>query len=232
MAASLQWRDRKEPKNERHGEMISFGSKRDGGTGYMASSARVGPSVLVLHEFYGLTQSFRNVADALNEQGFTVLVPDLYDGTIATSVEEATAIADALDQERTMAKLEAAAAHLTANWHPILGVVGFSLGAWLGTRLSSTVGADATVLYYGYGAIEVDEWQRPLLVHLAETDEWEPDAPGDFARWAEAGLDVEVRVYPGTGHWFANSDVSDAYDAEASSLALGRTIDFLRHHLA
>ncbi|MEA2447008.1 MAG: carboxymethylenebutenolidase, partial [Actinomycetota bacterium] len=69
--------------------MIEFGKRKDAGTGYLARSERVGPCVLVLHEFFGLTQAFKDMADDLNAEGFTVLAPDLYDGKIASSVEEA-----------------------------------------------------------------------------------------------------------------------------------------------
>jgi carboxymethylenebutenolidase len=232
MGASLQWRDRKEPTNERRGEMVSFGSRRDSGRGYMATSARVGPSVLLLHGSFGLTQSFCDLADALNEHGFTVLVPDLYDGKIATSVDMAIAAAESLDRERTPALLEAAAGHLTANWHPILGIVGSSLGASLATDLCTTTTTEAAVLYYGYGQIDVDDWRTPLLVHLAEDDDREPDAGRELAGWVDAGLDVDVHVYGGTGHWFADADVPHAFDQSSAALAFDRTVDFLRYHLA
>ena len=46
-----------------------------------------------------------------------------------------------------------------------------------------------------------------------------------------AGRRYVAHDYPGTGHWFAESDRTDAYHPEASALALARDIAFLSAHL-
>jgi pimeloyl-ACP methyl ester carboxylesterase len=130
---------------------IEFGKHRTAGSGYMSYSDRVGPSVILLHEFFGLQQSFKSYADLLNDQGFTVLAPDLYDGAIAESVESAQAMARSLDIERTVGRIKAAAQHLADNWHPRLGVVGFSLGADFAVELAQDFPVEAAVLCYGLG---------------------------------------------------------------------------------
>lgn len=220
-----------EPK--RYSRLTEFGGARDRGSGYLAYSDRIGPGVLLLHEFFGLTDAFKAYCDALNAEGFTALAPDLYDGRIATTVEEAEALSGSLDQEHTMKRLRAAVEHLQANWHPRVGVIGFSLGAWLAGQLAQETPLDATVLYYGT-ADAGERWNGPVLAHLAEVDEWEPleEMRARMIGLEDAGIDVEAHVYPGTTHWFANRDVTDAFDAEASGLAWERTIEFFRHHLA
>ena len=65
------------------GELISFGGLSDKGTGYMGYSERVGPSVLVLHDAYGLLSSVRSLTDRFVADGFTALAVDLYDGRTA-----------------------------------------------------------------------------------------------------------------------------------------------------
>ena len=236
MAPSLQWRDRKDNLVSRSfGEDIKFGKRSDAGTGYLAHSDRVGPGVVLLHEFFGLTQSFRDYADGLNREGFTVLVPDLYDGAIAEDPTEAEAMADSLDTERTMLQLRAACEHLTANWHPRLALVGFSLGASLSVPLAREVDTEALVLYYGmHEGVDLDGWRVPVLGHFAEQDEWtpRPEAEAWFARLEASGADAEMHVYPGTGHWFANPDVPEAFDEAAAEAAWGRTVEFLRYHAA
>jgi carboxymethylenebutenolidase len=214
--------------------MVSFGKGRGAGTGYMAFSDRVGPGVLVLHEFFGLQQSFRDYADALRNSGFTVLVPDLYEGVVARDLAEARSLADALDVDHALRRLTAAAEHLTANWHPRLGCVGFSLGAYLASALAQEGTLEATVLYYGLGEVEPANWRGSLLGHFAERDEWEDLAVANdvFKALEEHGVEAELHVYPGTGHWFANPGVENAYEARAAELARERTIDFLRYHLA
>lgn len=234
MGESLQWRGENQKEPNDYSRTVIFGKRRDEGTGYMSYSDRVGPSVILLHEFFGLQQSFKDYADALASEGFTVLAPDLYDGRVAESVEEAKSLADSLDAEHAARRLKAAKSFLADNWHPRVGVIGFSLGAFLGIELAQNEGLEAAVAYYGIGAIEPAECDSPLMFHLAETDEWEPleEVQPAIEKWIAEGLDAEVHVYEGTGHWFANSAVPDAFDAEASALAWSRTVEFLRHHLA
>jgi carboxymethylenebutenolidase len=200
----------------------------------MAYSDRVGPGVVILHEFFGLQQSFMSYAAALNEQGFTVLAPDLYDGVVADSIDTARALARSLDLDRTSDRIKAAFEHLETNWHPLVGVVGFSLGASLAVGLAQDSAAEAAVLYYGLGEFDPERWTSPCLGHFAEQDEWHPagDVEAEFARLESMDLDVEMHLYPGVGHWFANSDVPSAYDPAAAQLAFQRTADFLHHHLS
>src|SRR5918992_3672400 len=130
MGSTIQWREPPGDRpNKTTGEMVEFGNRRDAGRGYMARSQRVGPGVLLLHEFFGLQDSFKEMADRLNAEGFTVLTPDLYDGEVAGTVDEAIALRDRVDVDAALRKLGAAADLLKDNWHPRLGVMGFSLGA-------------------------------------------------------------------------------------------------------
>lgn len=229
---SLRPENTKEPRS--FGNTISFGRGRAKGTGYLSHSERSGPGVLVLHEFFGLTPSFKAFADRLSDEGFTALCVDLYDGAVAQSVEEAKELSGGLDEERTMLKLKSATEHLTANWHPRVGVVGFSMGAYFAAELAQQTRLDAAIVYYGTAGIDPSRLSCPLLGHFAETDEWEPleDITAQFEKLEADGADVEMTVYPGTGHWFANSDVSEAFDPDASETAWIATLGFLREHLA
>lgn len=212
------------------GETTRFGGGRNAGTGYLARSEPVGPCVLVLHEFFGMTPSFLRLADRLKEERFTALVPDLYEGAVAAGVEDAKELARSLDDERTVGTLVEAVEHMRMNWHPRVGVIGFSLGASLATALAQETQLDAVVLYYGFAEIDASRWDAPLQVHAAELDEW--DRVEDLRAALSPVPEAEVHVYPGTGHWFANSDVAHAYAPEAAELAWDRSLEFLTHHLS
>ncbi|MGH2734526.1 MAG: dienelactone hydrolase family protein [Actinomycetota bacterium] len=220
----------------RAGEPITFGGLSDKSTGYMGYTERVGPSVLVLHEAYGLTDSVRAYVDRLAEEGFTALAPDLYEGRIGTTLEEAQALAHELPLEAAMRTIKAAATHMSENWHPRLGVIGFSMGAGLATSSRNEIERDATVAYYGYSpaALSPNAWAGPLIAHLAEVDEFKPldAAQRTFGALAESGHDVEFFVYEGTNHSFANSDVPDAYNEAAAEQAWERTLESLYYYLS
>ena len=60
---------------------------------------RPAPGVLVLHPWWGLNEDIKGVCDRLAEAGFVALAPDLYDGRIATTIEEAEKFAGAMDED-------------------------------------------------------------------------------------------------------------------------------------
>lgn len=215
------------------GDTIVFGRGPSGGSGHLARSSRSGPGILVLHDWFGLRKGPRDFADALCSAGFTALAPDLFDGRVASSVQEAEALARDLDWANSRRRLAGAAEFLSANWHPRVGVVGFSLGGALGADLAAAVSIDAVVAYYGLGAPDAATFSAPLLVHLADDDEWTPDE--EVRPVVEAlersEVEVDVRSYR-AGHWFANPDVPEAFDPQAAGEAWEATVDHLRYHLA
>src|SRR5215469_10118210 len=96
-----------------------------------------GPGVLVLHAWWGLTEPFRRVCDRLAEAGFVALAPDLYHGKTTASVEEAQALAEALDSDLEGWRGDIAGAVQFLRQHGAtnlvdgrgkLALVGFSLG--------------------------------------------------------------------------------------------------------
>src|SRR5215467_7778851 len=105
-------------------------------SGYLAVPEHgSGPGVLVLHAWWGLTEPFRQVCDRLSEAGFVAFAPDLYRGKTTTSVEEAEALVEALnqDEERVRGDIAGAvqvlhqhiATHLADGWGK-LAFIGFS----------------------------------------------------------------------------------------------------------
>jgi carboxymethylenebutenolidase len=217
------------------GEMVRFGRRRDAAVGYQVASQRAGPGVLVIPDAFGLTPHVKSFADRLNRDDlFTAIAFDLYDGATAAHRDEALALRDSMDRARVIAKLEAAADHLTANWHPRLGVVGFSLGAALAVALAQTIEIEATVVYYGFDDVDPARWRGPALGHFAANDD-APDtaeAKGFVDAVLAVGEEADMHVYEGVGHGFANQDRPGSFDAGSAELAYRRTRDFLRHHLA
>ena len=69
-----------------------------------------------------------------------------------------------------------------------------------------------------------------FLCHFAEHDEWvSKAATRRLGRdLATAGRPTTIHAYPGTSHWFFESDRADAFDAAAADLAWKRTVRFLK----
>ncbi|MDQ3554293.1 MAG: dienelactone hydrolase family protein, partial [Chloroflexota bacterium] len=64
-----------------------------GDTDAYFAPARITPDapVLLLHPWWGLNQAIRDQADRLAGDGFTVMAPDLFDGTVLTTADDAEA---------------------------------------------------------------------------------------------------------------------------------------------
>jgi carboxymethylenebutenolidase len=196
-----------------------------------------GPGILVLHAWWGLNAFFQQLCDRLAEQGFVVVAPDLHDGQVAKTREEAQALVNASDEQRVgdiaMAARDFLRAQAAVRGDRI-GVIGFSFGAaWamvVAAQAPDQVGA--TVLFYGTYPIDFSAVTSKVLGHFSPEDEWEPyDQIQAWERDLKAsGVDVTFHFYPGTKHWFVEEDRPE-YDAAAARLAWERTYASLRENL-
>ena len=201
---------------------------------YLASPSNGGPGVLVLHAWWGLKPFFKEICDQLATHGFTALAPDLYQGRIATTIDEAKALMEQRDSEFMGDAVKAAKDHLSAlcAGKPI-GVMGFSMGAaWSLVVAERESDVAATVLFYGIGEADFSKVKSKILGHFSDSDEWEPL---DGVHWLEqemkkAGVDLTLHIYPKVAHWFVESDRPE-YDSAAASIAWERTFEFLKKNL-
>ena len=197
---------------------------------YVASPERGGPGVLVLHAWWGLKPFFKQVCDQIAEQGFVALAPDLYQGRIANTIDEAKGLLEKRDIELMGDTVKAAKAHLMSlATGDSIGAVGFSMGAaWSVALAAYESGVAAVVLFYGSNSLDFSKMKAKVLGHFAEVDEWEPqeDVRAMEKAMKDAGVDVALHVYPKVGHWFVELDRPE-YDAAAASLAWERTYEFL-----
>ncbi len=195
-----------------------------------------GNGVLVLHAWWGLNDTIKAFCERLAKSGFVAFAPDLYHGRVARTIPDAEALGQALDAHHLQAKAEIAEATIFLSEHvggavAGLAVIGFSLGAYYALNLSA---ADpehirSVVLFYGTGPADFKNSRAAYLGHFAENDPYEPKSNVDELEETlkSAGRPVTFYRYSGTGHWFFEPDVSQAYNEAAASLAWDRTLVFL-----
>jgi carboxymethylenebutenolidase len=214
-------------------------SSRRAGSGYLVlpEGHASGAGVLVLHSWWGLTPFFKQVCDRLADQGFVALAPDLFDGRTTDDEAEAKTMLAEADMDATVHLVRSSLftlRSLPATPDGPVGVLGFSMGAswalWLASRVPDLVGA--AVVFYGSQSVDMAPAQAAFLGHFAETDELVDD---DELTLLEAELrlldkQVSFHRYPGTRHWFFESD-QPAYDDDAATLAWDRTVAFLHQQL-
>lgn len=194
-----------------------------------------GPGVLVLHAWWGLNPFFRDLCKRLADEGFVAFAPDLYHGQTAQTVDEATALRSKLKQKAAFEEIITAAETLSsmeAVTDKTISVIGFSLGARFALELSVAKPEliHKVVAFYGNSGLDYSTAKAAYLGHFAEID---PYVSASGVRKLEkslraAGRPFALHTYPDTGHWFFESDRSDAYNAPAAQLAWERTLEFLR----
>ncbi|HET9588237.1 MAG TPA: dienelactone hydrolase family protein [Anaerolineales bacterium] len=201
---------------------------------YLAAPEKGGPGVLVLHAWWGLKPFFKEVCDQLAEQGFTALAPDMYQGRIANTVDEAKALLEQRDSELMGETVKAAKEYLVSlNPGKPVGVLGFSMGAsWAIIVAANEPDVTAAVLFYGSGGVDFTPVKAKVLGHYVEEDEWEPldEVKAMEKDMKAAGVDATLHFYPKVGHWFVEQDRPE-YDPESAKLAWDRTFDFLKKNL-
>ena len=203
--------------------------------GYLAlPEAGIGPGVLVLHAWWGLNPTFKDLCNRLAREGFVAFAPDLYHGQLATTVAEAQDLSDRLEEKQAGTDISNAVKYLQslpAVTGPALAVIGFSLGAFFALDLSCQRPQDIhlVVIFYGTRPGDYASAQAAYLGHFAESDEYEPasDVKQLEKSLRSADRPVTFYTYPGTSHWFFEKDRADAYNAQAAGLAWQRTVESL-----
>jgi carboxymethylenebutenolidase len=203
---------------------------------YLAEPPGPAPAgVVVVHDWYGRLPHVRAAADELAAAGLAALAVDLYDDRTTTDPGQAETLAGQMDRAAAPGRLDQAVTTLKAHTGggPV-GVLGWSLGGMWAVDLATRGDLAAAALYYAAGdEDDAAKVRCPVLLHLAETDEFDPPEfyDGFVDALRSAGTEVEVHTWPGTEHSFANRDVALHAPGQAAE-AWAITVRFLRRHLA
>ena len=218
------------------------------------------PGIVMLHDVWGLSEHFDDLAGRLAEQGFGVLALEIYRRESEVAIENPGAWMRNLSDPQILSDIEAAAAFLREQPETRgakVGVVGFCMGGMYALLAGcGPSGIDAAVVYYGLLSHEhgilfdeagldpskkprqpldaLGDLACPLLALYGEDDEFVPgeDLAALEAGLAESGQSTEVKIYAGAGHAFMNETREEAFRPETASDAWARMLAFLRSALA
>ena len=190
-------------------------------------------AVLVVHEWWGLTDWVKHMADELAEEGYLALAVDLYKGKMTSDPKEASALMQAKDEKWGDAVEEAGLEWLKARGGGAkIATIGWCMGGGesLKASLNDPKDVSATVMFYGHPALDVARLktlQGPLLGLWANEDKGiPPSAVAAFDKaLTAAGVKHEFHAWD-AGHGFANPS-SGAYQSAAAKDAWAETKKFL-----
>ena len=206
--------------------------------GVLAMPAKLpAPTVLLIHEWWGLNDQIKSVAAEFAKQGYIALAVDMYGGNVATDRDGAKAlmkgVTGASGTEQVVALTDWLKNHKDSTGK--VGTIGWCFGGGWSLNASIATDVDATVIYYGRcnkTAAELATLNSPVMGHFGTLDKSiNADMVGGFeAAMAKAGkTDLTVHWYD-ANHAFANPTGS-RYDEADAALAWERTQAFFRKHL-
>jgi carboxymethylenebutenolidase len=198
------------------------------------------PAIVVIHEWWGLTDWVKKQAQDLVGLGYVTLAVDLYRGKSTNDPEEAHELMRGLPQDRGMRDLLAAVAYLKTlkNVDPNrIGSIGWCMGGgWSLALAENEPTLKAAVVNYGQLSSDTATL-KPIHAAIlgsfgAQDRGIPPDSVHQFEQQMKSlGKTVEIKIYPDAGHGFENPINKDRYRPEDAQDAWQRTVAFLAAHL-
>lgn len=195
------------------------------------------PAVIMIHEWWGLNENIKEMADKLASHGYLVFAVDLYNGQVGSTSEEARQLVTSFDKSRGIQNMNAAISYLDENYSPEkFGSIGWCFGGGQSLNLAlNNDDMDATVIYYGSvisdtKSLSLISW--PILGIFAELDNGiTVENVSEFeSALNELKIPNEIYIYSGVDHAFANPS-GERYAPDASKDAWQKTLKFLHKNL-
>jgi carboxymethylenebutenolidase len=200
------------------------------------------PAVVMIHEWWGLNDHIKDMADELASEGYVVLAADLY-GEVAADPNRARELSSSVreDPERAVSNLQSAVQYLASlpnvNSSRIASL-GWCFGGGQSLQLALNSEQNplaATVIYYGDLVNDTSELSKikwPVLGIFGDQDQSIPvESVNTFEQALnETGITNEIYIYPGVGHAFANPS-GDNYAPEETVDAWEKTLAFLKKYV-
>jgi carboxymethylenebutenolidase len=224
-------------------QKVSWKSGDEQATGLLVTPDGTGPfpATIVIQEWWGLNDWVKDQARALAKEGYVALAVDLYRGKVATTQEDAHQLMMGTPPDRALRDLQGAFAHLqsqAAVKKDRIGVIGWCMGGRYTLQLATVEPKlAAAVAYYGVPPTDpatIAAIQAPVMGNFGAEDKGPaPDQALAFeAAMKKAGKTIDVKIYPGAGHAFANvNNPWGGYRKDAAEDAWVRSTAFLAKYL-
>jgi carboxymethylenebutenolidase len=190
------------------------------------------PGVVVIHEWWGVNDQIKSLAERYAAAGFAAILPDLFHGKLAKDADEADKMMKALDFGKAVQEIAGAVAFLRERSNGKVAVTGYCMGGALVFATAVNVrGLAAVVPFYGLpGDLGWTQIDAPVQAHFATHDEWATVAGAQKIK-AAVKVPMELHIYDAQ-HAFCNDRRPEVYHPEAAKQAWDRALAFVRSHTA
>jgi carboxymethylenebutenolidase len=220
------------------GRMVKIGPV----SGYLGRPSGKGPwpTVLVIHEWYGLNNHTESIVDRFAGLHYFTFAPDLYRGEMALpgDSEKASVLVQKYNPtaiEDLKEAFDALKSHPDCSGK--IGSVGFCFGGRMSLALGINRPLDAVCTFYGGGMQQLfgqlGSLKAPILGLYGDKDQSIPVGTiEEFDKLLDKiGVEHEVVVYPNSGHAFFRDNDPKTYKPEAAKDAWERVTIFLAKNL-
>jgi carboxymethylenebutenolidase len=202
------------------------------------------PAVVMIHEWWGLNENIKNMANLLAKQGFVVLAADLYKGEVANNPERAMELVQTVrnNQNNSINNLQTAVKYLSLLPNvdsSKIASLGWCFGGGQSLQLalnSQDHPLAATILYYGTPLVTdkalLSKIKWPVLGIFGDKDQSIPiEEIKQFGNSLnQSGITNNIHIYKGVGHAFANPS-GDNYAPKETEDAWQKTLSFLKKYV-
>ena len=219
-------------------ETLQFNTANGASTAYVALPDETsGVAIILIHEWWGLNDHIKEIADRYAAEGFAAIAPDLYRGAVATTTDEASKMMHGLETEDGLNTIESAMDKAREQYgFKSFGITGFCMGGTFALAAACKIdGIEAAAPFYGDIPSEFDlkGLKCPVIFISGTRDQWiTPEKVGELERTAQENyLPVESVKYD-ADHAFFNNTRPEVYNEEAARDAWGKVMEFFKKNLS
>ncbi len=202
-------------------------------------SGRLFPAIALIHDWWGITPAIRRLAHLFAQSGYYVVVPDLFEGKVASTPQEAMQLVKELGDDgypRVDASLAVLEHHHNTN-HDV-AAIGLGMGGSLAYEAAIVrKDLEAAVSFYGFPQRYFGKFASATTPILAIYGDKEPYVlPPVVAKLRQEcaastkGIAHEIITLEGVGRDFFADNASPA-QGEKGMEALTKTFTFLEKYL-
>ncbi|HEY3421150.1 MAG TPA: dienelactone hydrolase family protein [Methanomassiliicoccales archaeon] len=206
-----------------------------GGWNYTIFQGRLPLGIILIHEIKGIDEYALSVGKKLSNEGYWTILPDLFRGKTASTLEEGRKIRDALTKEQVLEAMSGGRELLKKRiGDRRIGTMGFCMGGGFALLGACNMEIDFCVDYYGMleDAKDLVGLVGPVQLMLGSEDKHV--TPWALANMLPAMVEhrkrLDVHLYPNAGHAFHRPDWP-GHEPIAAKDAWRKTLLFIRERL-